>query len=34
MSESWEGVARLACFELWGGNGKTAHEIELPGPLG
>src|SRR5437867_283722 len=34
MSESWEGVARLACFELWGGNGKAAHPIELPGLLG
>ncbi len=34
MGESWEGVARLACFELWGGNGKAAHPIELPGLLG
>src|SRR5208282_1628769 len=34
MSESWEGVARLACFELWGGNSKAAHPIELPGLLG
>jgi sigma-B regulation protein RsbU (phosphoserine phosphatase) len=34
MSESWKGVVRLACFELWGGNSKTAHPIELPGLLG
>jgi phosphoserine phosphatase RsbU/P len=34
MGESREGVARLACFELWGGNGKAAHPIELPGLLG
>src|SRR2546425_859313 len=34
MGKSSEGVARLACFELWGGNGKSAHEIELPGLLG
>ena len=34
MGESWEGVARLACFELWGGNSKAAHPIELPGLLG
>jgi sigma-B regulation protein RsbU (phosphoserine phosphatase) len=34
MDEPSEGVARLACFELWGGNNKTAHEIELPGLLG
>jgi phosphoserine phosphatase RsbU/P len=33
MGESRE-VARLACFELWGGNGKTAHALELPGLLG
>ena len=25
---------RLACFELWGGNSKTAHPVELPGLLG
>jgi serine phosphatase RsbU (regulator of sigma subunit) len=31
MGESWKGVARLACFELWGGNSKEAHPIELPG---
>ena len=34
MGESWEGVARLACFELWGGNSKEAHPIELPGLQG
>jgi sigma-B regulation protein RsbU (phosphoserine phosphatase) len=34
MSESREGVARLACFELWGGNSKAVHPIELPGLLG
>jgi len=34
MGESWEGVARLACFELWGGNSKVAYPIELPGLLG
>jgi sigma-B regulation protein RsbU (phosphoserine phosphatase) len=34
MGESREGVARLACFELWGGNSKEAHPIELPGLLG
>ena len=34
MGESWKGVARLACFELWGGNGKAAHPIELPGLAG
>jgi len=34
MGESREGVARLACFELWGGNSKEAHSIELPGLLG
>jgi phosphoserine phosphatase RsbU/P len=34
MGESGEGVARLACFELWGGNGKAAHPVELPGLLG
>ncbi len=34
MDESWNGVARLACFELWGGNSKAAHPIELPGLMG
>ncbi len=34
MVESSESVARLACFELWGGNAKAAHPIELPGLLG
>jgi sigma-B regulation protein RsbU (phosphoserine phosphatase) len=34
MGESREGVARLACFELWGGNSKAAHPIELPGLQG
>jgi sigma-B regulation protein RsbU (phosphoserine phosphatase) len=34
MGEPGNGVARLACFELWGGNSKTAHSIELPGLLG
>jgi len=34
MGESWQGVARLACFELWGGNSEVAHSIELPGLLG
>jgi phosphoserine phosphatase RsbU/P len=34
MGESWAGVERLACFELWGGNGKAAHPIELPGLQG
>jgi sigma-B regulation protein RsbU (phosphoserine phosphatase) len=34
MGESREGVARLACFELWGGNSKVAHPIELPGLWG
>jgi sigma-B regulation protein RsbU (phosphoserine phosphatase) len=34
MGNSLDGVARLACFELWGGNGETDHEIELPGLLG
>src|SRR5271157_4913703 len=34
MDEFREGVARLACFELWGGNSKAAHPIELPGLLG
>ena len=34
MGEAGEGVPRLACFELWGGNSKAAHPIELPGLLG
>ena len=34
MGKSREGVARLACFELWGGNSKAAHPIELPGLQG
>ena len=34
MSESGPGVARLACFELWGGNSMVAHPIELPGLVG
>jgi len=34
MEESGQGVARLACFELWGGNGEAVHPIELPGLLG
>ncbi len=34
MGESSEGLARLACFELWGGNSKVAHSIELPGLQG
>ena len=34
MGESREGVARLACFELWGGNSKAAHPFELPGLQG
>jgi len=34
MAESGEAVARLACFELWGGNSIAAHPIELPGLLG
>jgi phosphoserine phosphatase RsbU/P len=34
MGESGVGVARLACFELWGGNSMVAHPIELPGLLG
>lgn len=34
MSERSEGVARLACFELWGGNSIAAHAIELPGLQG
>ena len=31
MGESRDGDARLACFELWGGNSKVDHPIELPG---
>jgi sigma-B regulation protein RsbU (phosphoserine phosphatase) len=34
MTESWAGVSRLACFELWGGNRQAAHPLELPGLLG
>jgi phosphoserine phosphatase RsbU/P len=34
MGESRDGVTRLACFELWGGNSQVAHSIELPGLLG
>jgi len=34
MGESGQGVARLACFELWGGNSIVAHPIELPGLQG
>ena len=34
MSGSVPGVARLACFELWGGNSMVAHPIELPGLVG
>jgi sigma-B regulation protein RsbU (phosphoserine phosphatase) len=34
MGEAQESVARLACFELWGGNSKAAHPIELPGLQG
>ena len=34
MSGSGPGVARLACFELWGGNSMVAHPIELPGLVG
>ena len=29
-----EAIPRLACFELWGGNTKTNHEVELPGLVG
>jgi phosphoserine phosphatase RsbU/P len=29
-----EGIARFACFELWGGNGAVDHPIELPGLQG
>ncbi len=34
MGESQVGVPRLACYELWGGNSKEAHPIELPGLQG
>jgi len=34
MDESREGLARLACFELWGGNSKAVYPIELPGLQG
>ena len=34
MSLSSAAVPRLACFELWGGNSKVAHPIELPGLIG
>ena len=34
MSDSTEASARLACFELWGGNSKTIHPIDLPGLQG
>jgi len=34
MGESGQAVARLACFELWGGNSMVTHPIELPGLLG
>jgi len=34
MSENTDGVARLACFELWGGNNKVTQPIELPGLQG
>ena len=34
MGESSEGIPRLACFELWGGNSRAAHPIELPGLRG
>lgn len=34
MGESWQDVARLACFQLWGGNSKAGHPIELPGLQG
>ena len=34
MEESGKGIARLACFELWGGNSNAAHPVELPGLLG
>jgi len=29
-----EAVPRLACFELWGGNTRTNHAVELPGLVG
>lgn len=34
MGESLQDVARLACFQLWGGNSKAGHPIELPGLQG
>jgi serine phosphatase RsbU (regulator of sigma subunit) len=34
MNDSEVGVARLACFELWGGNTRVAHPLELPGLIG
>jgi phosphoserine phosphatase RsbU/P len=34
MGEFLEGDARLACFELWGGNSREAYPIELPGLQG
>jgi phosphoserine phosphatase RsbU/P len=34
MGVSGQAVARLACFELWGGNSMVAHSVELPGLLG
>ncbi len=34
MDDSTEASARLACFELWGGNSKAAFPIELPGLQG
>jgi len=34
MDDSGSGNARLACFELWGGNSREVHPIELPGLRG
>jgi sigma-B regulation protein RsbU (phosphoserine phosphatase) len=34
MGEFSAGVSRLACFELWGGNSRAVHPIELPGLQG
>jgi sigma-B regulation protein RsbU (phosphoserine phosphatase) len=34
MTESNQVAGRLACFELWGGNSRAAHPIELPGLMG
>lgn len=31
MSDLPQGNPRLACFELWGGNSRTVHPLELPG---